>query len=126
MYVLAEEVGSRIHALGVNIVALRSRVSEKQPGRLDIISPVDSHSIVSWDRDKMRRTGCLGNLVFIEIGRRCIGGPGLVWLYAGPREACALRQTLHRYINVITVCVCACVCVCVCVRAHIAIILFSP
>ncbi len=46
----------------------------------------------------MRRTGCLGNMVFIEIGRRCTGGPGLVWMYAGPRETAALRETLHTWV----------------------------
>lgn len=96
VYILPEEVGSRVNALGVHVVALRSRGTDNQPGQLDIISLVDpSTPIVTWDRDKMRRTGCLGNMVFIEIGRRCHGGPGLVWMYAGPRETAALRETLH-------------------------------
>ena len=47
----------------------------------------------------MRRTGCLGNMVFIEIGRRCKGGPGLVWMFAGPADSAALRETLHRYVS---------------------------
>ena len=97
VYIPSEDVGNRVHTLGVNLIALRSRKSDTQPGQLDIISPTDPTPIVTWDRDKMRRTGCLGNMVFIEIGRRCKGGPGLVWMFAGPADLAALRETLHRY-----------------------------
>ena len=96
VYILPEEVGSRVHVLGHHIISLRSIKSENQPGQLDIISPADPTSpIITWDRDKMRRTGCLGNMVFIEIGRRCRGGPGLIWMYAGPKDTAALRETLR-------------------------------
>ena len=85
-----------MNALGLHVIALRSRGNDNQPGQLDIFNLADPTTpIVTWDRDKMRRTGCLGNMVFIEIGRRCIGGPGLIWMYAGPRETAALRETLH-------------------------------
>ena len=81
----------------MNVVALKSGVPRKSVGRLDIINPADPHHpIMSWDQDKMRKTGKTGNLVFIEIGRRCQGGPGLVWMYAGFDEAQALRETLHK------------------------------
>ena len=96
MYILPEEVGSRLTLLGFHVVALRSTLKNVHPGQLDIINPMEPNSpIVTWDRDKMRRTGCLGNMVFIEIGRRCRGGAGLIWMYAGQREAGALRETLH-------------------------------
>ncbi|XP_019856449.1 PREDICTED: insulin receptor substrate 1-like isoform X2 [Amphimedon queenslandica] len=98
VYILPEEVGSRVHVLGLHILTLKSRVSETQPGQLSIISAADHTPIVTWDRDKMRRTGCLGNMVFIEIGRRCRGGPGLVWMYVGPKETAALRETLHMFL----------------------------
>lgn len=95
VYILPEDVGSRCHFIGTHVLVLRS--GRRTVGRLDIISPADpSNPIISWDRDKMRRTGKTGNLVFIEIGRRCEGGPGLVWMYAGFDEAQALRETLHK------------------------------
>lgn len=34
--------------------------------------------------------------MFVEIGRRCQGGPGLVWMYSGFNDAQALRETLHK------------------------------
>ena len=97
VYILPEEVGSRCTIIGMNVLALQSGVPNKTVGRLSIFSPADpSNPVLSWDRDKMRRTGKTGNLVFIEIGRRCQGGPGLVWMYAGVEEAQALRETLHK------------------------------
>ena len=96
VYVLAEEVGSRVQALGVHIVTLRSSLNKQSPALMSIISPVDSEPIVTWEANKMRRTGSLGNMVFIEVGRRCEGGPGLIWMYACPEDAPNYRDTLKR------------------------------
>lgn len=98
VYVLPEEVGSRIKALGINTLALRNSKPGKASGCLNIINPTDPNfPIVSWDPSKIRRVGCFSNLVFIEIGRHCQGGPGLLWLRTGSRETSALLQTLQRY-----------------------------
>jgi hypothetical protein len=99
VYIMPEEVGSRCNMLGVHILLLRGGILNQSVGQLQIVSPSDAGKpIVAWDRDKMRRTGKTGNLVFIEIGRRCQGGPGLVWMYAGFEEAHPLRETLHRFL----------------------------
>ena len=100
IYIMPEEVGLRCHSIGIHILLLKSSVHYKSVGRLEIISPSNTgEPVVAWDRDKIRRTGKTGNLVFIEIGRRCQGGPGLVWMYAGFEEAHPLRETLHRSVN---------------------------
>ena len=108
MYVLPEEVGARTYIIGRNLLAIYD-TSDKRPGCIDIFNPIYSDTIISWERDKIRRTGYIGNLVFIEIGRRCRGGPGLVWLYVRPKEAHDLREALHRYVqnlNQSRVCTC--------------------
>ena len=48
----------------------------------------------------MRRTGNLGNLMFIEIGRRCEGGPGLIWMCSTPADTNGFRETLQRLVSV--------------------------
>ena len=96
---MPEEVGSRCNMLGVHILLLKGGIPNQSVGQLQIVSPSDAGKpIVAWDRDKIRRTGNMGNLVFIEIGRRCKGGPGLVWMYAGFEEVHPLRETLHRWV----------------------------
>ncbi len=95
---LAEEVGSRVQALGVHIITLKSSLMKGSPAQMSIISPLDSEPIVTWDANKMRRTGSLGNMVFIEIGRRCEGGPGLIWMYACQEDSDNFRDTLKRLV----------------------------
>ena len=97
VYILPEEVGLRCQIIGQNILTLRSQ-SRISLGELEIISPTDHKQVViRWDRDKLRRSGKVGNLAFVEIGRRCVGGPGLVWMYVGFHNAArTLRETLQR------------------------------
>ena len=61
VYILPEEVGQRCSIIGLNVLALRSGVPGKEVGTLNIYNPVDPATpLVSWDRDKMRRTGKTG------------------------------------------------------------------
>ena len=99
VYIMPEEVGSRCNMIGIHILLLKDGVPHRSVGKLEIVNLADPDKpIVTWDRDKMRRTGKTGNLVFIEIGRRCQGGEGLVWMYCGFEEATSLRETLHRLV----------------------------
>ena len=93
--------GGETGITGQHILALHSGVPNVSVGELHIISPADhNRAVLKWDRDKLRRAGKTGSLVFIEIGRRCEGGPGLVWMCVGLQDdAVALRRTLHRYTN---------------------------
>ena len=59
---------------------------------------VTSHTIISWDRDKLRRSGSIGGLVFLEAGRRCTFGAGLLWMYAFPEVTHSLRDGLHTFL----------------------------
>ena len=101
VYILPEDVGGKTGITGQHILALHSGVPNVSVGELHIISPADhNRAVLKWDRDKLRRAGKTGSLVFIEIGRRCEGGPGLVWMCVGLQDdAVALRTTLHRYTN---------------------------
>lgn len=65
---MPEEVGSRCNMIGIHTLVLISSVQNKNLGTLKIYNPIDSNLVVTWDGDKMRRTGKTVNLVFIEIG----------------------------------------------------------
>lgn len=98
VYILPEEVGSRIQALGMQYLTLQSSLSSKTMATLKIISPLDMEPIVTWEATKMRRTGNLNNMMFIEIGRRCEGGPGLIWMCTTPADTHNFRETLQRLV----------------------------
>ena len=99
VYILPEEVGSRCSIIGSNVLALHGRIEGTYQGKMEIYSPTDHHDpVITWDHDKIRRTGKLGRLLFVEIGRRCTGGPGLVWMYIGTNDkrVYELRDLLRR------------------------------
>ena len=52
-------------------------------------------NLLSWDRGAIRRSGCMKSLVFLEAGRRCTGGPGLLWMYHPISQAMTLRKSLQ-------------------------------
>ena len=99
VYILPEEVGSRCSIVGSKILSLQGRAGGSRLGKLEIFNTTDTtEPTISWDHDKIRRTGKLGRLIFVEIGRRCKGGPGLVWMCTGAdeRKAYELRDTLRK------------------------------
>ena len=51
--------------------------------------------LITWDRDKLRRSGSIGDMVFMEAGRRCRFGPGLLWMFAETNVSVSLRAGLH-------------------------------
>lgn len=53
---------------------------------------------ITWDRNKLRRSGSIGDLVFLEAGRRCRFGPGLLWMYTKSEVALSLREGLHTFL----------------------------
>ena len=52
--------------------------------------------LITWDRDKLRRSGSIGDMVFMEAGRRCTFGPGMLWMLDKTRVSISLREGLHR------------------------------
>ena len=54
--------------------------------------------LIIWKREHIRRSGSIGNLVFLEAGRRCSFGPGLLWMYSVTSVVPSLRDGLHKYV----------------------------
>ena len=53
--------------------------------------------LIIWKREHIRKSGSIGNLVFLETGRRCRFGPGLLWMYS-VTSVSSLRDGLHKYV----------------------------
>ena len=89
VYLINEGVASILGLCGLHIITI------KESDRMfNIYAYHTEKHLVSWDHDKIRRSGCIESLVFIEPGRKCDGGPGLLWMYCPPSSK--LRHFLHK------------------------------
>lgn len=93
VYIINEGVGKTLKCRGFHNITIN------RDSTLSIINSCNQVPLATWDRDKIRRSGCLENLVFIEAGRRCQGGPGMLWMYC-PQNAVDFGECLHRLASV--------------------------
>lgn len=85
-YVAPGEVGSRSGVTGPMVLALKGRVFNTM-GKMELYSPFDhTYPILSYKHDMVRCTGKMGKFLYVELGSRCKGGPGLLWMYFGSKE----------------------------------------
>ena len=84
-------MGSRCHITGLNILALRRTVTDPaHKGEIELYSPEDCHNpVITCTHNMIRLVGKMRVFVYVEFGRRCKGGPGLLWMYCGNNEETA-------------------------------------
>jgi len=51
--------------------------------------------LVSWNRRAIKRSGYIGSLVFLETGRKCSGGSGLLWMQHPKSQAMKMQISLQ-------------------------------
>ena len=76
MYILHEGIGSVLKLTGLHILTLYYHEYDYQLKFHDLTGKC----VLVWDGNKIRRCGYIKSLVFVEAGRRCAGGPGLLWM----------------------------------------------
>ena len=89
VYVINDGIGKTLKCKGFHNITINRNST------VSIISPSGQVPVATWDRDKIRRAGCLESLVFLEAGRRCYGGAGMLWMYC-PQFSLRFRECLHR------------------------------
>jgi len=88
-YIINEGVGKTLGCSGFHIITVGN------DSTLNILD-YDTEAVqVTWAPDKIRRSGCLESLVFVEGGRSCQGGPGMLWMYC-PGFALKCKRCLQR------------------------------
>ena len=90
MYIINEDVGKKLGYEGLHVIAIRRNST------MNIHNFYSGKHLLSWDRDKLRRSHYIGSLVCVEAGRRCFGGPGLLWMYSSVSVAPKFREYLHK------------------------------
>jgi len=89
VYLINEGVASILGLSGLHIITIK-----ESDHTFNIYAYHTEKHLVTWDHDKIRRSGCIESLVFIEPGRKCRGGPGLLLMYCS--SSSKLRECLHR------------------------------
>ncbi len=93
-----EEVGLRLNITGLKVLALKGKTtSSSQLAKLEVYSLAAEQSpVLSCLHDRIRCSGKLGKWVYVELGSRCKGGPGLLWMFCGSQErANRIRDALY-------------------------------
>lgn len=88
VYISTEDVGGKCGLTGMRALTLQGKVEgSAEQGRLELYSLADEHSpVLSLLHSTIRCTGKMGKWLYIEVGTRCRGGPGLLWMYFGSKE----------------------------------------
>ena len=97
VYFINEGVGPLLNFTGLHIVTIRTTNLT-----FNIHNFYNGKHLLAWEHCKIRRSGCVGPLVFLEIGSRCQGGPGVLWMYYPAHLAQEFRESLNRLAVYIT------------------------
>lgn len=99
VYISPEEMGSKYRATGLMVMTLKGRVSNSKlaMGKMELYGSMDhKNPVLSCKHDSIRCTGKMGKFVYVELGSRCKGGPGLMWMYFGSKErANAMKEIFY-------------------------------
>lgn len=93
MYALQEGIGSRAGLKDAPCVAVVTDTD-----RLLVFPWKVTCAVIDWDRTHLRRSGSVGNLVFLEAGRRCMFGAGLLWMHNRSTINPSLREGMHTFL----------------------------
>ena len=93
VYLINEGVGPKLNFTGLHFVTTQATSLT-----FNIYSFYTGKHLMAWEHRNIRRSGCVGSLVFLEVGRRCQGGPGILWMYCPNHLATQFRESLHKLV----------------------------
>ena len=93
VYLINEGVGPKLNFIGIHVVTVNTTNLT-----FNIYNYYNEKHLLAWEHCNIRRSGCIGPLVFLEIGRKCLAGPGVLWMYYPAHLAAQFRESLHRLV----------------------------
>lgn len=102
VYIAPEELGNQCNIAGLRILALQGKgAGVNMHGSLEIYSPADYQTpALSCKHNAIRCTGRMGNYLYVEVGTRCTGGPGILWMYFGStHKANLMKDVFYTYVS---------------------------
>ena len=102
VYFINEGIGPTLHLDGLHFVTI-------QPTNrtFNIYNFYNEEHLLAWNHCDIRRVGRVGTLVFLEVGRRCQGGPGVLWMYCADHLAAEFRESLDKLASCSFACICS-------------------
>jgi hypothetical protein len=96
VYISADDVGGRCGIAGTMALTLHGKPQgSNEQGRMQIYSFVDEHTPAFFLKHSVIRcTGKMGKWLYIEVGTRSRGGPGLLWMYFGSKEKAIMMKDI--------------------------------
>ena len=64
-------------------------------GTFNIYGFYDGNKLLSWQRDKIKLSGCIESLVFVEVDGAYDGKPGLLWMKCPIPQSVALQKQIQ-------------------------------
>ena len=89
--ILSEGIGSRVTGLfQLSVITVCHNTST-----LNIYGFYTGENALTWQRDGIKRSGCIESLVFLEVDGTCRGGPGLLWMECPVPQSMKLQKYIH-------------------------------
>jgi len=91
VYILNEGIGGNIRLVGLYVITICTSNSS-----FNIHDFYTGKLLLAWHKDEIRRSGCIGPLVFLEIKEKCHKGPGLLWMQHPTPQSVKLQEHIHK------------------------------
>ena len=94
VHILHDGIGCDLNLTGLRILALYYREY-----KFNLHEITTGKRLLTWDGDKIRKSGVINSLIYVEAGTRCHGGPGLLWIQPAALYFRNLCQGLQRSVK---------------------------
>ena len=89
VYLINHGIGPGLNLNGLRIVAIINLT-------FNIYDFYNGEHLLAWEHCNIKGVGHINSLVFLEVGRGCQGGPGVLWMYCPDHLAAEFRESLDR------------------------------
>ena len=88
--ILNKEIRSNIGQCKVCVVEVCN-----SNGTFNIYGFYSGNKLLTWQRDKVKLSGCIESLVFVEVDKACYGEPTLLWMKCPVPQSVTLQKQIQ-------------------------------
>lgn len=91
VHILSEGIGGNLGLIGLCVITICTSNST-----FSIYDFYTSKLLLVWNKDEIKRSGCISSLVFLEAKETYCGGPGLLWMQHPTPQSVKLQKHIHK------------------------------